>query len=333
MENLILVLLSISTIASVLLLLGFSITQLRDYFVDQEWISSSSKMGKASINARNKRLYDTLKGLGCSEALLKDIARTSRANAIPQSPNWKLSTKLLNGLKPLSFQLEDGYKFIDNYYVDTMGNTLWPSNQTNFCLSECMFEWCSILEKEKRIEPIDFILANKGGNIFLAYNLKERFSIHNEDIGFCIAKTRDDRSKVVKENNKTKPHMTHFEGLKAFIDIANQKHYPRKFNAIFIDDNCSSGISMCNSIKQFNKLIIEEKLPFNKINNAVTLFTIYSSKLEAECKGAGIELHSILSLNANTISQLLKYDVNKLVKDIREFKNHYGCKTSNELDI
>lgn len=341
-ERITLIVVGISGLVVTLVLVAAAATELRDDLVNRGWISENSKLGGMSVRAQHEKVWRVLQQIGFKPHHFEGVAFVGdRESARRRLGGTDLARRpdeyLIRAIKPWTRELSPPYSFegTGRFYVDTMGaihspRTYGPS------LVEIMDAWLSHLQRLEMVPSFDCVLTSKDGNPFLARYLCER--LYGSSSGRAIVcKGTEDPSRVKRES-WAHVHITDFEGLEVLGQENESVTANRKLRAIALDDNCTTGGSMCSAIRRFNEFVLDpsnsQRYPVEPIKSAVVLFVVKSDVTRQNFAAVGVRLHALLSLGEKEMEQIRSEPVEKLIRDIRLFKvDDLACQASNLLHL
>ena len=102
-------------------------------------------------------------------------------------------------------------------------------------------------------------------------------------------------------------------------------------HVVAVDDSCTSGSQICETVSAFNRLTEIEEYPFRPVTDVVTLFVVKDDETERNFLEHGLRLHALVSLGQDEMRRLRENETDELVGDINSFKQGYGCEASRRL--
>lgn len=329
------IILTISGFAAAVIVLVEALSRIRDRFVELGWVSPKGLFGTMFYRKRRADIYNVLLEIGFTgdhflalRSSMRRVPRTQRTS----SDASRIDKRLIDALRPWVKHVPEGYYrsgATHQYYVDTMG-AMYHSGSYGDRLSILLAEWIDKLQSHDIIPHFDVILANKDGNSKIIDEVCELIS-PGRVVSPVVCKGDRSPSRIGVGGSIT---IVDFEGLKAFLE-KNEERASRaqsdpswRFKVIAADDNCTSGRSMVSAISRFNQLIAQEKLPFEPIVHAVTLFTVKSPDAQQSFTSKAVALHAIVSLGDAEMEAIMSQKADSLLKKGRGFKDGYGCSSS-----
>ncbi len=318
-------LITLAGFAAVLVILSEAAARVRDVLVEHGWISRHGLLGRMAISRRRIATLGVLEEIGFNGDHFKAI-RDVMYRQSPKKLSGLPEAQLIDSLRQWIKEIPTGYQRLhvnNKLYIDTMG-AMYFAEAYRPPLSKLMADLLIQLEKQDDIQGFDCILGNKDGNTKLVDEVCLLFS-QTRNLVPIICKGEKDPARSSQSVNRFD-----FEGLEAFLQHQQNraKQSDRdatwKFRVIAVDDNCTSGKTLCSAIARFNRLIEMEKLPFEPIAVAVTLFVVRSADTEDVFRTAGVQLYTLLSLSDIEMRRITRETTKALLKDLEQFKQGYG---------
>jgi hypothetical protein len=333
-----LILLYIGGLATLVVIVSAGLARLRDELWLQGWLSKG-RLAEMAKRAHTQHVRSVLEAIGFNPNYFDAVrhglesAQIRERLANSTRKGEPLSARLLRALKPVTRQLEPGFRYqeSDGYYIDTMG-AMYNLDVIEEPLAILLREWIDCLSNQHVIQPFDCILANKDGNVALAHKLWNYLAAPGEKALF-VCKGANDRSRVQRDSYE-EAHVTDFEGLYVFMRKVEGRSLPRnKMRVLAIDDNCTGGATICSVIERFNSWLLAANGPFEPVTEAVVLFVVKDSTAQKTFESHKVTVHSLLSLGKDEMQSLIENDLEALLKDCSSFKEGFACQASRDLKL
>jgi hypothetical protein len=304
------VLLDVGTATSLVVVLLWTLTQLRDEAVYQGWVSRSSALGRMTTRVEAGKITPVLRELGVIEEDVRDIRRMRDVRRADRRIDHieRPDIALIERLKEWTFELQSPYSFRgSSYYIDTMGavhhrRTHEPS------LAQILLSWITLLQHRAIIGDFTCVLTPKEGNPILAHDLCNRVLGGRKHAIIC--KGQSDPARVSGPNGG--PHPMDFEGLRAVLRQPAMSTMASPLAAIAVDDNCTSGTTLCEAIARYNEFVTSSDpaaRALAPISDAVVLFRVMTPGQADRCQqlfeAINVRLHALVALGPSEMKLLV----------------------------
>lgn len=328
------VVLSVATVLAVLILLVGALAELQDSVVEAGWFGGvTGRLGRQYRRRRITKIIPVLESVGLDAAAqraIREAARQPKKNdRVAVRPDLAFLRRSSRWIRELE-QPTHSYHG-SAFYLDLMG-AIDGREDHEVGIDQIFQSWIERLQHEAVIIRPDLVIALKDGNVLLCRQVAELLQTP-----LVLCKGERDRSRVVGTSGSS-VHETDFEGLRAYCDREVQLlpgYESREFRALLIDDSCKNGTQLQSAAKRFNRLISSSDsglaLKFQPVDSAVVLFRSLATKVSDEgLRGAGIQLHSLVSVGDSELSKL-KTRKNVSLSDVPGYKRDSSCSESRRL--
>ena len=334
-DKLSLYILGVAGAIGLLIALVEAVASLRDKLVLLGFLGKQSWVGRQLVRRKELAFKELLEQMGFTEVhreLIREAyARSVAADRVKAIDTRTIIEELFVSMKRCLVEEPNGRDFrptTGKYFVDIMGASS-ALNQAEWEFALILAKWIHILSKEGKIPRFDAVLVPKNGNPTLVHHAMGFYSASNPPKVF-VWKGFDDHSRVTRPNRET-PHYLDFEGFWAYKQtLADQK---AKLRVLALDDNFTSGSTLCTAIAQFNALVSNDETHFEPISVAVSLFCISSDDAEQTFRRVAPDfaVHTMISTGPSELDALSKMKLPQLLGLLAQFQTSFACKESKRL--
>jgi len=322
--------------AGILTLLLETVAKIRERLVDDGWVKDGTWLERTRLRGFRRRIAPALDVVGITAdhvVGLRGAAASEAAKRRAGDPALRdrPDQALITAIKPWIVTLDDGAFFRGNdRYVDTMG-LVHHKDADAPSLAAILDAWVDLLRRHEIIGDFDCVVALKEGNSVLVTEFCNRVS-PNHLVAPILCKSKHDPSRVSCDSGS---HETDFEGLRAFLKAMGPPPAPRRrYRALAVDDNCTSGSSFYGAIKEFNDYVNshDDSCPIEPIEDAAVLFVVNAGNpKDFAFDGKPVGLHAMLALGSEEMTTIEEAQRKHAPRLADGFKDHPACEFSRQL--